>query len=162
MYGMWLRVTPAELARGRDDLDWLQEHAEAIVEIDDDARWNSTDKTWHALDHLLRRRGFPVSIVLGEECFVDDEEDTDVDWGYGPPRYLTPEQVRAAAEALAALTEADLIEGVDVADLAKAEIYPSVWDDPAELPWAAHALPSAQTLFAEAAKDGDAIICWIE
>jgi hypothetical protein len=170
MYGEWLRVTPDELERAKADLDWAEELAEQIAETeygrDDgsdlpDRRNFGTDKTWHALDYLLTRKGFPISIVFGEESFVDDEDEADVDWGYGPPRYLTAEQVRAAAEALASVTEEALLDGVDAADLVAEEIYPNVWDRPGELPWAVGELPNVKTYFAAAAKAGDAIICWI-
>lgn len=167
MYGMWLRVTPAELEHGKADLDWLREQADAVVEAEEETevagpgRVYCTDKTWHALDHLLSRRDFPVMLVLGDEDFVDDPEDPDADWGYGAPRYLTPDQVRIAAEALAPLTEADLIDGVDQAELTEAEIYPTIWDRPDELRWAVSHLPEVKTYFAAAAAAGDAVICWI-
>ncbi|GIF72455.1 YfbM family protein [Asanoa siamensis] len=147
--GMWLRVTPAELDRGLRDVDWLRRHAESVV--GDDVA--STGTTWHALDHLLLRRDFPVRLVMGEECVADD-----VDWGYGPPYYLTPAQVRTAAEALAPLTEADLIDGVDPGELTEARIYPGRWTD---LSPAVSHLSEAKSFFAAAAAAGDAVVCWI-
>ncbi|MFD6039307.1 DUF1877 family protein [Streptomyces griseoincarnatus] len=63
----------------------------------DQARCFDTDKMWHALDFLLRRVGFPVDVVFGEEEIPGAD-----DWSYGPPRCLTPDQVRTAAEAFAA------------------------------------------------------------
>ncbi|MET9499028.1 DUF1877 family protein [Streptomyces sp. NPDC006552] len=47
-------------------------------------------------------------------------------WGYGPPRYRTVEQVRAAAEALAATPSAALTRDVSPTDLAKARICPAM------------------------------------
>jgi hypothetical protein len=168
MYGQWLRVSPAELARARGDLDWAREQAEEVAETEysygdgrdlPDLRSYSTDKTWHALDYLLTRKGFPVSIVFGEEAFVDDEDTAD--WGYGPPRYLTPQQVARAATALAEVTEEQLLDGVDQAELHRAGIYPAIWDRPDELPWSVCHLADARTYFAAAAAAGDAVICWI-
>lgn len=72
----------------------------------DRARRFDTDKMWHALDFLLRRIGFPVDVVFGEEEIPGAEN-----WSYGPPRCLTPEQVRTAAEAFAATPSARLTEG---------------------------------------------------
>jgi hypothetical protein len=168
MYGEWLRVTPADLERAKGDLAWLQDRAEEISETEYDdgrdvarCRSFSTDKTWHALDYLLDRHGFPVSIVFGEEAFVDDPEDPAADWGYGPPRYLTPERVQAAATALAPLTGEDLIAGVDQADLHRDGVYPSIWDRPDELPWAVCHVPDVKVYFEAAAKAGDAVVCWI-
>ncbi|MEV4628807.1 YfbM family protein [Micromonospora sp. NPDC049523] len=165
MNGNWLRVTPAELARAKDDLEWAYELAEAAGEAADD-RSSGTGKAWQALDFLLRRRGFGVPIVEGAAAFVDPSDDdfaeSDQDWGYGPPSYLTPEQVASAAAELATITPEDLIRGVDPAELQHAEIYPNHWDRPDELVWVAHFLPDARRFFATAARRGAAVICWID
>jgi hypothetical protein len=85
----------------------------------------------------------------------------DHDWGYGPPRYLTPEQVAQAAAALAELSGDDLVRGVDPAELEHAEIYPSGWDRPGVLDRANRHVPAVQAYFTEAARNGDAMICWL-
>jgi Domain of unknown function (DUF1877) len=168
MYGEWLRVTPAELDRAKADLGWARDFVDEVDESftgDDsdvaDRRRFGTDKTWHALDYLLSRRDFPISVIYGEQSLVDDPDDDDADWGYGPPRYLTAAQVRQAADALAGITEEQLLDGVQQADLERENIYPAIWDRPGELPWAACYLPHVKTYFEAAAKAGDAIICWI-
>ncbi|MEV1288776.1 YfbM family protein [Micromonospora sp. NPDC049679] len=171
MNGNWLRVTPAELTRAKDDLDWARSLADAAMDAED-GRLDGTDKAWDAFDFLLRRRGVDLGIVHGAEAFVDtpDEEpdddewleDLEHDWGYGPPRYLTPEQVAAASEVLNAVTEEELSRGVDQAELGAADVYPAVWDRPDQLGWVTHHLPYAQRFFAAAAKEGDAIICWLD
>jgi hypothetical protein len=169
MYGEWLRLTRAELERALADLEWVRQLIDRLDEADtgDDKniaerRRFGSDKTWHALDYLLTRRGFPISIIYGEKSFVDDPDDADADWGYGPPQYLTAAQVRQAADALAGLTEEQLLDGVQQLDLERADIYPAIWDRPDELAWAVCYLPDARTYFEAAAKAGDAIICWIE
>lgn len=174
MNGNWLRVSPDELEHARNDLGWAQGLA-MTARDDNSGRWAGTDKAWNGLDFLLDRLGFEVPLVLGAESFVelpDAEPDSDEmfdfldnledDWGYGPPAYLTPAQVAAAASQLATLTEDDLIRGVDPSELNRAEIYPGTWDRPGELSWVTHYLPDAQSFFAAAAKDGDAVICWLD
>ncbi|MFK3983516.1 YfbM family protein [Micromonospora sp. NPDC050397] len=172
MIGNWLRVTPAELAKAREDLGWAYQLVQAAQDSES-SRLYHLDKTWHAFDFLLERHGFSVPIVLGAESFVDtpddelaeddeDDEDDDTDWGYGPPTYLTPEQVATAATELATLTEEALTRGVDPAELTRAEIYPNVWDRPGELDWAVHHLSYVRRFFAAAARSGDGIICWID
>jgi hypothetical protein len=175
MNGNWMRVSPAELERAKEDLDWAHDLAEAARNGEDEARWTSTGKAWNGLDFLLDRLGFEVPIVLGAESFVElpdvepdsDEmfdflDDLDDDWGYGPPSYLTPAQVAAAAAQLDGLTGEDLVRGVDPAELKRAEVYPDVWDRPGELSWVAHHLPDVQRFFAGAAEAGDAVICWLD
>jgi Domain of unknown function (DUF1877) len=174
MCGQWLRVTDAELDRARVDLPWAHDLARRVEETEyapgqhlepldvAERRSFGTDKTWHALAFLLARREFPVSIIYGEESFVDDPDDPTADWGYGAPNYLTPDQVRRAAGALAELSEDDLLDGVDADDLQRATIYPNLWDrGPEELRWAVGDLPWIKVYFQAAANDGDAIICWI-
>ena len=91
--------------------------------------------------------------------FLENLED---DWGYGPPSYLTPVQVAAAAARLTSLTEDDLVRDVDPQELNRAEIYPQTWERPGELAWVTHYLPDVRNFFAAAAKDGDAVICWLD
>ncbi|MFI7080045.1 YfbM family protein [Micromonospora sp. NPDC049903] len=174
MNGNWLRVSPDELERAKADLAWAYDIART-ARNDDSDRWTTTDKAWHGLDFLLDRLGFEIPLVLGAEEFVespdvepDSEEMLDFldnledDWGYGPPSYLTPDQVAAAASALDTLTEDDLVRGVDPQELNRAEVYPGIWERPGMLEWAAHFLPDARSFFAAAAKDGDAVICWLD
>ncbi|MEH1027452.1 YfbM family protein [Micromonospora profundi] len=174
MNGNWLRVSPDQLEQARADLNWAYELA--MTERDGDSeRWAGTDKAWNALDFLLDRLGFEIPLVLGAESFVefpdvepDSEEMFDFlenledDWGYGPPSYLTPAQVATAASQLAALTEDDLIRGVDPQELKRADVYPGPWESSDELVWAAHYLPDVRNFFAAAARDGDAVICWLD
>ncbi|MEE6262653.1 YfbM family protein [Plantactinospora sonchi] len=159
MNGHWLRVTPTEWAKAREDPDWAFTLARSAWE-DEAWRLCSTDKAWHALDFLLSRRGFGVPLVYGAELLVDLPAGLDVDWGYGPPLVLPPKQVAVAASELAQLTEEDLVRGVEQADLDRADIYPAVWDRPGELDWVTGHLPRAQEFFAAAARDGHAVICW--
>ncbi|WP_331718542.1 YfbM family protein (plasmid) [Streptomyces virginiae] len=86
MIGQYLRLTPAELERASLDPDWAAEYAHELYDRDDaaaDARVHETDKASHALDFLLKRRGFPVDVVFGEADMPWPEGE---DWGYGPPR----------------------------------------------------------------------------
>ncbi|MEV4656588.1 DUF1877 family protein [Micromonospora sp. NPDC049301] len=174
MNGNWLRVSPDDLELARTDLGWAYKIAMAGRD-DNSGRWTATDKAWNGLDFLLDRLGFGIPLVLGAQSFVelpdvepDSEEmfdfleDLEDDWGYGPPSYLTPVQVAAAASRLAALTEDDLIRGVDPQELNRAEVYPGTWERPGELAWVTHYLPDVRSFFAAAAKDGEAVICWLD
>ncbi|MEU7614606.1 DUF1877 family protein [Micromonospora rifamycinica] len=174
MNGNWLRVSPDELERARTDLGWAYDLA--TTERDGNSeRWTATGKAWNGLDFLLDRLDFEIPLVLGTNGFVelpDVEPDSDEmfdfledladDWGYGPPSYLAPVQVASAASRLAALTEDDLIGDVDPQELSRAGVYPGTWERPGELAWVAHYLPDVRSFFAAAAKNGDAVICWLD
>jgi hypothetical protein len=163
MDGEYLRVTPDELARAIKDPGWALEFARAAQEEDDadlppaEARYLSTHKAWHAIAFLLDRADFPVKVVFGEERFAEDE-----DWGYGPPRYLTVERVRTAAQALAATSYHELTIGVTQADLAEAELYPQIWDEPDSLDWVRGWYEPLVPFFTAAAEQGDAMLIWTD
>ncbi|MEV6977673.1 YfbM family protein [Kitasatospora sp. NPDC093806] len=163
MNGEYLRVTPEELDRALKDPAWALELVEEIQDEQEknepapaEARHFTTDKAWDLVGFLLRRAGFPVDLVRDGQPFADDE-----DWGYGPPRYLTVEQVRLAAEALGGTGYDRLIDGVDPSELAEAEIYPAIWDSPESLEWARWVFPPLTEFVRAAAVDGDAMLLWI-
>ncbi len=175
MTGNWLRVSPAELDRALSNLDVAYDLAEEARNGEHPGRWAGTGEAWNGLDFLLHRLGFDVPLVFGAESFVDlpdvepDSpemaeflESAAGDWGHGPPAYLTPAQVAAAAAQLAGLTSDDLVRGVDPAELERAQCYPGGWTAPGRLAWVAGHLPAAQRFFAGAARDGDAVICWLD
>jgi len=164
MYGRWLRVSSAELARAKSDPAWAGDFARAMLEHPAEpdltqCRAFSTDKAWHALAYLLHRRGFPVDLIFGEQPLSTGGH---LDWGYGPPRYLSPAQVNLAAAELVTITGEDLVTGVEPVELTRAQIYPNVWDRPAGLPWITAQLTGVRTWFGAAAAAGDAVLCWID
>ncbi|MFG2288617.1 YfbM family protein [Streptomyces sp. NPDC048595] len=164
MIGQFARVTPAEFDRALDDPEWAfklvmgRMEAEAGQAAEPAAdRCLDVDKAWDALGFLLRRAAFPVEIVYGEE----DVPAAD-DWGYGPPRYLTPERVRVAAEALAEISGADLTAGVGPEDLALAAVYPSiVWERGEPLDYVREHYDALRPFFRAAADQGDAVLVWL-
>ncbi len=159
------RLTPAELARAVEDPRWAQEFIEERIDAGTDEpgasqpRCLDIGKAWDALALMLRRIDFPVDIVHGEEEIPGAD-----DWGYGPPRYLTPEQVRAAAAALAGTPSDVLGRDITPAELARADLYPSVAKDEAEQ-WVKDVVHHYQVLvpfFEAAARDGDAMMIWLD
>ncbi|MFE7565257.1 YfbM family protein [Kitasatospora sp. NPDC057500] len=164
MNGEYLRVTPEELARSVADPEWAQELADEIQDAQEEnepppaeARHFTTHQTWDLLGFLLRRSAFPVDIVHGEETFAEDD-----DWGYGPPRYLTADRVRLAADTLAQMTYDQLIHGVDHSELAEAETYPQIWDSPTTLEWARDLFSPLTAFFQAAAATGHAMLIWLD
>ncbi|GGL27305.1 hypothetical protein GCM10010095_10510 [Streptomyces anthocyanicus] len=89
--------------------------------------------------------------------FAEDE-----DWGYGPPRYLRRERVRLAAGALRATSYAQLISGVEPAELTSAEVYPLGWSEPGSLEWGRPWYDGLRQLFEAAARTDDALLVWLD
>jgi hypothetical protein len=166
MNGEYLRVTPEELARALKDPDWALDLAAHVQDAEEEcdlpsgeARHLSTHKAWQAIAFILGRAGFPVDIVYGEERFSDDE---DIDWGYGPPRYLTPERVQVAGQALTATSFDALTAGVTPAVLAQANVYPQIWDEPDSLEWVRGWFEPLIPYFVDTAKQGHALLIWLD
>ncbi|WP_406336907.1 YfbM family protein [Streptomyces zaomyceticus] len=164
MNGELLRVTPGELARALEDPEWAWDFAAHVQEQENEetttpaeARHFTTHQTWHLMDFLLKRLAFPVDITYGEEPIPEADG-----WGYEPPRYLTNERVRLAAERLGQMTYDELIRGVDHAELAAAEVYPQIWDSPSSLEWAGDVFPALTEFFRSAASADHAIVIWLE
>ncbi|POX42989.1 DUF1877 domain-containing protein [Streptomyces sp. Ru72] len=166
MIGEHLRVTTAELDRAIKDPDWALAFVEEVQDAEEEtepapaeARHFSTYKTWDLLRFLLARAEFPVNVIHGEESFAEDEDE---DWGYGPPRYLRPERVRLAAEALRATSYDQLVSGVDPAELTSAEVYPLGWSEPGSLEWGRPWFDGLTQFFEAAARADDAILVWLD
>ncbi len=165
MIGEYARLTPAELDHAISDPTWALEFVEEMTDAETEGsdgvepRCLDVDKAWDSLGHLLRRAGFPVDIMHGEEEIPDAE-----DWGYGPPRYLTPARVRVAAEALAGLSGDSLIAGVAAVELARDDHYPRLAEEEVSS-WLTYVLHYYQALipfFRSAAHDGDAVMVWLD
>ncbi|MFD5122617.1 YfbM family protein [Streptomyces sp. NPDC058385] len=164
MIGEYLRVTAAALDRAIQDPDWALDFAEEVQDGEEDtepapteARHFSAYKAWDVLRFLMARAEFPVNVVHGEEAFAEDE-----DWGYGSPRYLRPERVRVAAEALRDTSYAQLVSGVEPSELTSAEVYPLGWSEPGSLEWARPWYDGLTQFFEAAARADDAILIWLD
>ena len=162
MIGEYLRVTPTEMERAIQDPQWAYDYTEEVQDAQEEielapheARHFSTHKAWDFLGFLLRRSRFPVDIVHGEQSFAEDQ-----DWGYGPPKLLSAERVRLAAEALRSTSYDSLIDGVDPAELFG--VYPGVWDQPDALEWGRSPFDSLAVFINAAAAASDALLIWLD
>lgn len=164
-------MTAAELERAVKDPEWASDFIDELIEeeLSDEAdetgrsepaqsRSLDIDTAWDALGFLLRRRDFPVDITRGEESVPGAD-----DWGYGPPRYLTPPQVEVAAAALAELTGEELIAGVTAQELARADVYPRVlWERGESLEYVREHFTALVSFFQAAALDGNGMLIWLD
>lgn len=125
MIGNYVRVSPARLAELRANPDSIMDflYPDDLCSL---ANHLDIDKAWHAIHFLLNGQtweGKPplINAVLGGEAIGD------VDVGYGPARFLEPDDVRTLADALSYISSAELLERFDPHALNDAEIYPHGW-----------------------------------
>lgn len=87
------------------------------------------DKAWHCLHYLLtgsaQAGNGPLSFILQGGTPVGDEDLG----GYGPARVLRPLEAAALADALAPLTQQQLLARFDLKKLEKLNVYPGRWSE---------------------------------
>ncbi|MGC4007160.1 MAG: YfbM family protein [Pirellulales bacterium] len=124
MIGNSRRVTRSQLAALRDGPATISaflydEEPPPDAHID-------LDKAWHAIHFLLNGRtwdgnGPLFHAVLGGETLGEE------DVGYGPARFLTADEVKVTAQALADISPADFLKPFDAQALNDNEIDPQHW-----------------------------------
>jgi hypothetical protein len=115
-------------------------------------KYFSLDKSWHALHFLLNDHPWEGSGPLFDAILGGTEIGEDM--GYGPPRVLTPNEVRAVAAALNKLDKAALKKKFDPKAMEKHEIYVGTQDF-AEL---SGRLKDLTTFFEEASENGNGML----
>jgi hypothetical protein len=120
------------------------------------------DKAWHGIHYLLT--GDPeggsgplaLAVLGGKE--VGDEV------GYGPARFVMPEEVKAVATALEGIDEADFRTRFVPKEMAAAEIYPEViWEREGAdaLQYLVDYYIALLDFYRAAANRGDGVIAWL-
>ncbi|WP_329134519.1 YfbM family protein [Streptomyces sp. NBC_01476] len=84
------------------------------------------------------------------------------DWGYGPPRYLPVDRVRVGADVLTRTPYDRLTAHVGPQDLVAADVYPQGWDTAESLDWARHWYADLTRFLDAAAREGQAVIVWLD
>ena len=151
MVSLWVPVSVSE--------------AQALVEGDldpwdllEDERCIDVDKAWHGIHACLTGGIDEVDTVLGQVVMGGTEFGED--GGYGPPRLVSADQVRAASAALDELGPGGFAEQLDLAELTRLGAYPGVWDeDEDELrAWLGDGFDLLAATFRQAAAQGDAVL----
>ncbi len=162
MIMQYIRIRDTELVRLRkllaQDPDRAFDYADELADgAADDvpaerSRSLDTDKAWDGLAFLIHRVGEPtVCVVHGGQSLTEDQ------WGYEPPRYLTPEQVsRAAAELLPfdRLAEHFAPEEMN-------QVYPQIWHSEDAVDYLRAWYERLVTFFHHAAAERDGMIIFL-
>lgn len=116
-------------------------------------------KAWHGIHFLLTGTQYEAKTVLGQALMGG--RPIGKDQGYGPMRVLSPEQVRAIAEALSKVTPEELSARYDPQAFERADIYPSgMWvkEGLGALKYLLAFYGPLQAFYKKAAENGDAIV----
>ena len=157
-----LRISKQELESYIDKPDLFLENRV------DDAYSMDIDKAWGGILYLLTGKAFvsgsPEDEVdsLNRIFFSAQFFDEDMDVGYGPAHYLTPEQVAGIHRKIASLTEADLKAHYDPEAMSEEEeLYPSLDWDEEDFEYLYSHFQALQSFFATTASRGEAIITFL-
>ena len=157
-----LRISKQELESYIDKPDLFLENRV------DDAYSMDIDKAWGGILYLLTGKAFasgsPEDEVdsLNRIFFSAQFFDEDMDVGYGPAHYLTPEQVAGIHRKIASLTEADLKAHYDPEAMSEEEeLYPSLDWDEEDFEYLYSHFQELQSFFATAVSRGEAIVTFL-
>ena len=126
MIGNFLQLSSAQL----ESLIADPSNVDAVIYPEDEESNDGIDidKAWHGIHFLLSGDAWGGEPPLANVVLGGTEVGDDV--GYGPARYLTADEVRAAANALQDITPDVLRSRYVATALSENEIYPEIWDDP--------------------------------
>lgn len=153
--GYCARLSPADLGRALADPEVARELTDRLSGAADDRR-HEVGPYWDGIAFLLRRRAFPVDLVHG-----GTELPGAPDLGFGPPRYLTPDQVRCAVDAFDTISPDTLADGLTGAELTAAGVHPlGFWARDGSLDSAVGAYQDLARFLRTAARYRHAIVFW--
>jgi Domain of unknown function (DUF1877) len=94
----------------------------AGVTADSDSEEGLTlEKSWHCLHYLLTGTAWETDTVLGKAILGGAEIGPDM--GYGPARYLEPNEVEKVAKALKTVSKKDLASRFNLEAMKAAKVY---------------------------------------
>ncbi len=161
----FLRVESQQLKQLQADPDSLETMLDNVFEMGmggskrDD--YCDVDKSWQTIHYLLSG-GDPWNVTNTESQAVLGGTEFGPDMGYGPPRFLSVEQVKQVAEAIAPIDEAELERRFDPKAMAGADLYAFSHDHPEdELEMAQHYFKDLRTFYSDAAQQDAAVLLFI-
>ncbi len=116
------------------------------------------DKSWHGIHFLLTGKTDEAPPPLGNAILGGTEIGEDL--GYGPARYLTPDQVREAAQALSAITSEDFARRFDPQTIRQAGVY--ALENDATADYCVQYFEKLVAYYRDAAAKGNAMLLYLD
>ena len=124
MMGNYISVTPDDVEKIKAD----EGHVEELLDQSDGELALCIEKSWQAIHYVLNGDPWKGSGPLGNA--VLGGRDVGEDMGYGPARFLTPDEVSETAKALDSITVAKFTEMLSKVNFEAGEIYVFSGEDP--------------------------------
>jgi hypothetical protein len=162
MIGNLLRVTKNELEQYIKNSSLLEKRIYNDDSGNEDSNLVDIDKSWDGIIFLLTGQNFehsnhPLTKVLFSGQIIDEEQDL----GYGPGQYLTAEQVIELNEQISKISIGELIKKYDPKRMIELGVYPNIWENEEEINYLIEYFQTIQEVYAQAAKNGEAIITFL-
>ncbi|MCW3105754.1 MAG: hypothetical protein JWQ09_260 [Segetibacter sp.] len=163
MIGNLLRVTNAELEAYLEDSSLLENRIYDDEAETEDPNLVDIDKSWDGILFLLTGQKFdensdhPLTKVLFSGQMIDEDQNL----GYGSGQYLRPNQVKELSEEISKISDEDLRKRYDAKKMTELDVYPNSWEDDDIVDYLTDNFRTIQKVYAEAAKNDEAIITFI-
>jgi len=156
MEATYVRLSPAALQVALTDLDAALEQSGQRLDL---------GAAFDGIRHLLGAAGSPVDLPWSGTSLLNAETAAEEDFEsfpYGPPVYLTPQQVGEIADFVGQWPFDRLQAYFRPAEMIDAGVYPGIWrDDPGSAAYLAAHYEPLQRFLAGAAQAGDALVAWV-
>ena len=146
------------LGENEEEADADEDHP-----LPEDPNLMDIGKSWDAIRFLMAELGHgaksPLSDIIMGGRPVDEEQDI---FGYGPILYLTPERVKEINTHFSVISRAQLSALYNADKMNEQGVYQGGWGtDGEDLNHLLDATQALQAFYSEAAKHGQAVICYM-
>lgn len=159
MVGCFAAVTPSKLQLIKSDPESVNGYLNP--DDGDPPFYVEVDKAWHAIHFMLCGNADPGEDPQSQAILGGTE--IGEDWGYGPPRYLLPHEVKEVASYLEPLTPELFAKRYDPTAMDTEGIYPEIWErDGADgLEYVLEYYQQFRQFYLDAKSRGDAAFLWL-
>jgi hypothetical protein len=130
---------------------------------DDEPEYSiDVDKAWDVIHFMLTSQAKGTEDPLSWAVLGGEEIGEEV--GYGPARFLSPDQVQAVAAALEKLSIEEFVRGFKPAEMTVAEVYPvGIWERDGQdgLDYVLENYQHMVTFYRDTASRGDGAVLWL-
>lgn len=165
MVGNYKQIPPADLEEAKKNPAFLKSIAYPEKDSETNIKKLSIDKASDGLHFLLtgvkkRIEGSSFSnAIYGHKAISNDPAH---DFAYGPPAYLTPQEVKNGYEAISKIPKDDLKKRFDPQAMQKADIYPWIWEKDSSLEYLMFNFDALIAYFKDASDKGNAMLIWLD